>query len=423
MGSFGHRPQAAIAGVATEADAERAGSVLKTAFRDRRTTLFAVATLTGVLAVLLMLGWQVYQFASDGTAAGEAETRIDDNAKLRNPGPAAPSSKVRDDRLPDDAKLVIPTVADRDATDSASQTAADSSPRTTQLTDDPFAAATNDRSPPGGAKAVPQPRVELDGPLEIGAAKVDPPATGRPAGTNRSPFDEPQFGDRKSSSLSKKESPSAAMPFAKSPESTVVDAGAPLGLEVVRTSVAPPPPPDPRFLVTSAGTTANSASGAPRVRITEDPASPTDGWSATRDDRGHPTIVRTRHGRTSPAAVAVTSTANARWSVSAPKLKLEIRLPPRIVVGQRAPVRLRIVNAGTATAAGVTLHVDLPAGLAYPLGRRLSHDVGDLRPGAFHEARLTPVAAQTGDATVSATVFCKQDRASGKQTRTIAAAP
>jgi hypothetical protein len=386
----GRRSHASAADVPPTVAAHPDESFLKRAFRDRRASLFTGATLTGVLAVLLMLGWQVFQFLSDPSATRGAETRNRDDASPRNPAVAA------------------------------------TSPRTAQHPDDPFGAATDGRTVPGGTKAVPHPRVKPDGPPAIGATKVDPPETADQTSTNRSPFDEPpaepQFGKREFPTTAEDALPPAAKPSAKSLAGTIAAAGPPLGLEVVRTSVAPVPQPQPRFLATSAGTTTHSAADLLRLRTDDGAASAVDGWSATRHGRANPTIVRTHHGRMSSAGIAVTSTANARWVVAAPKLKLEILLPRRIVVGSRVPVRLRIVNVGTATAAAVTLHVDLPAELTYHPGRRLSLDVGELAPGAFHEARLTPVAERAGDASVSATAFCQEDRASGRLTRTITAA-
>jgi hypothetical protein len=364
----GDRKQAAADGSPASA-AGGAVSTVKGVFRDRRTALFAVATVSGVLALLLMLGWQLSHLATKTSAAAGGETPDDDAAGLRNSHVAAAFPEAVQERSkeePSDTSHRV-RVADPDPAHSGTPSIAKSPPDAPQA-DDPFGAAAGE---PGnhGATGVPH-------------ARQDAPSPG-----------------------------------------AVTRAGPPLGLEIVRTSVSSASQPDLRFLVTSVGADGKSATGLSRNGTNEEPASTIEGWLPTRDNPADPTIVRTRHGQPSPAGIAVTATANARWTVAAPKLKLEIVLPRRITVGSRVPVRLRVTNIGTAAAAAVTLHVDLPAELSYDLGRRLSHDVGELAPGAVREARLTAVAKSSGEASISATVFCNGDRASSARTRSILPSP
>ncbi|NOX54321.1 MAG: hypothetical protein GXP27_07735 [Planctomycetes bacterium] len=84
-----------------------------------------------------------------------------------------------------------------------------------------------------------------------------------------------------------------------------------------------------------------------------------------------------------------TDEATTADRTEAPKLALQVVAPANAKVGQRYVIVFTIRNVGRVDAKKVVLHVDLPPELSYPYGRLLKYDVGELRAGQSHAARLT----------------------------------
>ena len=359
----------------------------------RRETLFAAATVTGVVALLMMLGWHTFTlFAGSATA---------DEGTAHNTGDAV----VEPDKQPPPKKTRA------DVTSSKQPTVAHGN--STKIRKNPFGKGV-------GAFGSPQTKPKN---AEVSATRIVDSELShprQPAAKKQPPLRidiEPVAGDRQPRVGTTK------VVNQSTPHSETV-----LGLEVVRTSVSVPPPPQPdaRFLVTSVSA-ATSAKTSTKQDNAGNRSPDEDGWLPVQTGETNPSV-HTRHGRDSTGPsnsqhVLVTSTANANWSVVSSRLKLEIILPSRIVAGERVPIRIRLTNVGAATAEAVTLNIDLPRELTYHVGQRLSHSVGDLKPGQTHEARLTARAVQTGNATVSASATDGTTVVAEKNTRSIASGP
>jgi len=112
------------------------------------------------------------------------------------------------------------------------------------------------------------------------------------------------------------------------------------------------------------------------------------------------------------------SSAAVVTRVTAPKLKLLVTVPKRLLVGERCPIRVRMTNRGDAPAKGVLVRIQLPPALAYPKGASLDYLVGTIPAGESRDARLTPRAISAG--TVSFTVELERNgRVIGRSVKSV----
>jgi uncharacterized repeat protein (TIGR01451 family) len=101
----------------------------------------------------------------------------------------------------------------------------------------------------------------------------------------------------------------------------------------------------------------------------------------------------------SVASVTFRAEASARTKATRPQLKLDVVAPSKVLIGETAPLRIRLSNPGSGAATGVVLTEEVPSGLKHEGGRELEFEVGTLAPGESRELELSLAAAQPGIAT------------------------
>ncbi len=83
----------------------------------------------------------------------------------------------------------------------------------------------------------------------------------------------------------------------------------------------------------------------------------------------------------SVAAVNYSAEASARINVSRPMLKVDVKVPPEVRLGETVNLEITISNPGTATATGIVLVENIPDGLYHKDGKVLEHrSIGTLKP-------------------------------------------
>lgn len=105
----------------------------------------------------------------------------------------------------------------------------------------------------------------------------------------------------------------------------------------------------------------------------------------------------------------IAANANVRYSTAAtkllaveePMLKLAMKGPSEVMMGESASHVVTVSNPGTGIAHNVSLEVTIPAGLDHPKGKRLKMDLGSLSAGEQRSVRLSLTASAGGAQQVS----------------------
>jgi uncharacterized repeat protein (TIGR01451 family) len=82
--------------------------------------------------------------------------------------------------------------------------------------------------------------------------------------------------------------------------------------------------------------------------------------------------------------------------VTRPAVSLSIVAPKQVLIGEEAPLVVKVANNGSGVARALILSEQIPAGLSHPAGSELEYEVGDLKPGEEHEVQLTVTAEKAG---------------------------
>ena len=116
-------------------------------------------------------------------------------------------------------------------------------------------------------------------------------------------------------------------------------------------------------------------------------------------------MIPSRRGEIATTAnVRFTGTSSAAFQVEEPMLKVAMKGPQEVMVGDPASQVVTISNPGTGIAENVTLEVHLPKGLEHIRGERLLMEVGSLNPGETRSVRLSLAAVSGGTHTVKVEV-------------------
>lgn len=116
----------------------------------------------------------------------------------------------------------------------------------------------------------------------------------------------------------------------------------------------------------------------------------------------HISMIPSQRGElTANANVRFSSAATTMLSVQEPMLKLAMKGPKRVMIGESAAHVVTVSNPGTGVAHNVILEVKIPEGLEHPKGGRLKMDLGSLNPGEQRSVRLSLTATSGGSQTVS----------------------
>lgn len=107
------------------------------------------------------------------------------------------------------------------------------------------------------------------------------------------------------------------------------------------------------------------------------------------------------------ATVRFQAQASARTIATRPQLKLEMKAPPTVMIGEEIPVSITLSNPGSGAATGVMLMEDIPAGMKHPAGPSLEFEVGTLAPGETRTLDLVLTAEQAGQ--ISNLLIAKAD--------------
>lgn len=127
-------------------------------------------------------------------------------------------------------------------------------------------------------------------------------------------------------------------------------------------------------------------------------------------------MIPSRRGEIATTAnVRFTGTSSAAFQVDEPMLKVAMKGPEQVMVGDPASQIVTISNPGTGITENVTLEVHLPKGLEHIRGERLLMDVGSLNPGETRSVRLSLAAIEGG--THSVQVEVKGDAAISQSTK------
>lgn len=103
-----------------------------------------------------------------------------------------------------------------------------------------------------------------------------------------------------------------------------------------------------------------------------------------------------QRGALNAAAFArYTSGTAAVFEVAEPLLKVELKGPTEVQVGDPATQMIAVTNPGTGTAQNVDIKVTVPAGLQHSQGHELAMSIGAINPGETRMVRL-PLAAVRG---------------------------
>jgi hypothetical protein len=111
----------------------------------------------------------------------------------------------------------------------------------------------------------------------------------------------------------------------------------------------------------------------------------------------HITMIPSERGEISANAnVRYSSAATTVLAVEEPMLKLAMKGPTKVMMGESASHVVSVTNPGTGVAHNVTLEVSIPEGLEHPKGKRLKMDLGSLSPGEQRSVRLSLTAIGGG---------------------------
>ena len=359
---------------------------------NHRNRWFKAATITGVLAVGSMLGWQVTSWLA---AAAQDASQQSETAGSSGQRKTAVSSKT----------IKEPPVSGSEVSAQSDASTVGNPFQPVAISEESVLAALPDDLRPGGNIAVhssvtvERKTDRTDEPKGDGYAPA--PLSGAPPIARKKTLESP-FQPRATAVSATEQS--------KSPASERQDIPR-FSLEVVRIAVSGGPSGHGRFLVNSAASQNGEADRTgvrPRPRSA---ATQSDDWGSARAPKRAAVLRPAGHGRASTTKGTVltqragqVSSAKVRWLVAGPKLRLEIDIPRTVAVGDRVAVQIRVTNADTSVAENVVLHVELPAELKYSIGRKLALRIGRLEPGKVHVARLTPTAVRTGTPTFTARI-------------------
>lgn len=147
------------------------------------------------------------------------------------------------------------------------------------------------------------------------------------------------------------------------------------------------------------------------VRLTEASPKPATAqtsvvWKFPTLDAGeereiHITMIPSQRGELAANAnVRFSSAATTLLAVEEPMLKVAMKGPSEVMMGEPASHVVTVSNPGTGVAHNVTLEVTIPEGLQHPKGKRLKMDLGSVNPGEQRSVRLSLTAVAGGSQNV-----------------------
>jgi uncharacterized repeat protein (TIGR01451 family) len=111
----------------------------------------------------------------------------------------------------------------------------------------------------------------------------------------------------------------------------------------------------------------------------------------------HITMIPSQRGElTANANVRFSTAATTVLAVEEPMLKLAMKGPSQVMMGEPASHVVTVSNPGTGVAHNVTLEVTIPEGLQHSKGKRLKMDLGSVNPGEQRSVRLSMTAVAGG---------------------------
>jgi uncharacterized repeat protein (TIGR01451 family) len=111
----------------------------------------------------------------------------------------------------------------------------------------------------------------------------------------------------------------------------------------------------------------------------------------------HITMIPSQRGElTANANVRFSTAATTVLAVEEPMLKLAMKGPSQVMMGEPASHVVTVSNPGTGVAHNVTVEVTIPEGLEHPKGKRLKMDLGSVNPGEQRSVRLSMTAVAGG---------------------------
>lgn len=124
------------------------------------------------------------------------------------------------------------------------------------------------------------------------------------------------------------------------------------------------------------------------------------------------------------AQVRFTGTATASFQVEEPMLKVALKGPAEVTLGDPAPQMIIVSNPGTGTAHNVKVEARLSDGLEHRSpGERLIMDVGSLSPGETRSVRLPLSAIKGGQQSIGVTATSSSDASATTSTQLNVIAP
>ena len=116
----------------------------------------------------------------------------------------------------------------------------------------------------------------------------------------------------------------------------------------------------------------------------------------------HITMIPSQRGElTANANVRFSTAATTMLAVEEPMLKVAMKGPSQVMMGEPASHVVTVSNPGTGVAHNVTVEVRIPEGLQHPKGKRLKMDLGSVNPGEQRRVRLSMTAVAGGSQDVS----------------------
>lgn len=111
----------------------------------------------------------------------------------------------------------------------------------------------------------------------------------------------------------------------------------------------------------------------------------------------HITMIPSQRGELiANANVRFSTAATTVLAVEEPMLKLAMKGPSQVMMGEPASHVVTVSNPGTGVAHNVTVEVTIPEGLEHPKGKRLKMDLGSVNPGEQRSVRLSMTAVAGG---------------------------
>lgn len=121
-------------------------------------------------------------------------------------------------------------------------------------------------------------------------------------------------------------------------------------------------------------------------------------FAAGEEKRIEITMIPARRGDLAAnATVRFTGLASAVMKVEDPQLRVAIKGPKEVAVGEAATQVVTISNPGTGVTADVVVQAVVPEGLEHPKGKHVSIAIGSLSPGESRDVRLALSATAGGE--------------------------